>query len=507
MANEQTLLGLLHPARLRSGWVPSAWQRTPPERLNPNRSAGALKSYAAANTPPPQASTRPSEVSSATDLGEPPATVAGGTRCRFCAAPLELTVVDLGMSPLCQTIIRPEQLEQVEPFYPLHARACTRCWLVQIPEFVPPAEIFGEYAYFSAYSTSWVEHARRYVEAITGRLGLDESSFVVELASNDGYLLQHFLPKGIPVLGIDPAANVAEAALERGVPTLTEFFTLQLAEQLAAEGRQANLVVGNNVLAQIPDINDFVAGVKALLAPGGIATFEVPHIERLLERTEYDTIYHEHFSYFSLRTLAEIFAAHGLALIDVEELETHGGSVRAFFGHAAEEVGASAAVVRVLAGEEAAGLQTPEPYLRFAENVCESKRALLELLVGLRREGRQVIGYGAPGKGNTLLNYCGIGTDFLDYTVDRNPYKQGCYTPGRRIPIHPPERIAETKPDVIMILPWNLAPEISTQLAGTAAWGAQLMVPVPSATLFAPGELPPHQHQPRHGDSPIGAAR
>ena len=431
----------------------------------------------------------------------------GGTTCRFCAAPLALTVVDLGTSPLCQTIIRPEQLEQVEPFYPLHARACDRCWLVQIPEFVPPADIFGEYAYFSSYSTSWVEHARRYVETIVDRARLDEQSLVIELASNDGYLLQHFLPRGIPVLGIDPAANVSEAARERGVATLTAFFSLELAERLATDGRRANLIIGNNVLAQIPDINDFVAGVEALLAPDGIATFEVPHIQRLLERTEYDTIYHEHFSYFSLQTLREIFAAHGLALVDVEELETHGGSLRVFFAHLEDGVESSDAVGRVLASEKAAGLQTPEPYLRFAESVRESKRTLLELLVGLRRDGKQVIGYGAPGKGNTLLNYCGIGTDFLDYTVDRNPYKQGCFTPGRRIPIHPPERIAETKPDVIVILPWNLAREISEQLAETAEWGAMLMVPIPSATLFPPGELPQPGDQaqmPALGERPAG---
>jgi hypothetical protein len=414
----------------------------------------------------------------------------GASTCRFCSAPLEFGVVDLGMSPLCQTVVREEQLDEVEPFYPLHPRLCQRCWLVQIPEFVPPADIFTEYAYFSSYSTSWIEHARRYVEAITDRLGLDTQSFVVEIASNDGYLLQHFLPKGISVLGVDPAANVAEAASERGVPTLTEFFGLELAERLAREKGVADLIVGNNVLAQIPDLNDFVAGVKALLAPKGLATFEVPHLQRLLESAEYDTIYHEHFSYFSLETLAEIFGAHGLALVDVEELETHGGSIRSFYAHAEAGITPSPSVGRLLAGERTAGLRTAEPYTGFAETVRETKRGLLELLTRLRREGKHVVGYGAPGKGNTLLNYCGLRTDFLDYTVDRNPYKQGCYTPGTRIPIHAPEMIEQTKPDAIVILPWNLAREISSQLAYAAEWGAELIVPIPRAMTFAPGELP-----------------
>jgi SAM-dependent methyltransferase len=377
----------------------------------------------------------------------------------------------------------------MEPFFPLHVRVCTSCWLAQIPSFVPPDEIFEEYAYFSAYSDSWVEHSRAYVEMISGRLSLGSDSLVVELASNDGYLLQHFLPRGIPVLGIEPALNVAEAARDRDVPTLDEFFGRELAERLVAE-RPADLIVGNNVLAQVPDINDFVAGVKTLLAHGGLATFEVPHLQQLLERTEYDTIYHEHFSYFSLYTLQRIFGAHGLALVDVEELETHGGSIRTYFAHADGADPPSASVERLLRGEEEAGLRAPEPYERFAEDVRESKRALLELLIRLRREGRHVVGYGAPGKGNTLLNFCGIGTDYLDYTVDRNPYKQGCYTPGTRIPIHDPERLAQTRPDVIVILPWNLAAEISKQLAYTTDWGAQLVVPIPRATVFAPGTLP-----------------
>ena len=416
--------------------------------------------------------------------------IVGATACRFCGTRLELSVVDLGTSPLCQTVVRPNELEQFEPFYPLHVRACEQCWLLQIAEFVPPAELFTEYAYFSSYSTSWVEHARRYVEMIVERDRLGTGSFVVEIASNDGYLLQHFVADGIPALGIEPAANVAEAAIARGVPTLVEFFGLALAESLVSARRQADLVVGNNVLAQVPDLNDFVAGVKTLLAPGGTATFEVPHVARLLERIEYDTIYHEHFSYFSLCTLAEIFGAHGLTLLDVEELTSHGGSIRTFFAHAEESAVVSPTVDAVVAREEAAGLRTAKPYARFAEEVRESKRSLLELLTGLRREGKHVVGYGAPGKGNTLLNYCGIRTDFLDYTVDRNPYKQGSFTPGTRIPIHPPEQIAKTRPDAIVILPWNLAREISEQLSYTSEWGATLVLPIPRPLTFAPGETP-----------------
>jgi len=319
---------------------------------------------------------------------------------------------------------------------------------------------------------------------MTERLDLGPKSFVVELASNDGYLLQHFLPKGIPVLGVEPALNVATAAVERGVETITEFFGADLGRRLAAERGRADLVLGNNVLAQVPDINDFVAGVSELLAPDGTATFEFPHLAKLIEHLEYDTIYHEHFSYFSLQAIRSIAGAQGLDVVDVEELPSHGGSLRVFLRHDSTGDGPSAAVDDLLAREDAQGMRDPETYVRFAEGVRESKRALLELLVRLRRDGKQVVGYGAPGKGNTLLNYCGIRTDFLDYTVDRNPYKQGKHTPGTHIPIHEPEKIAETKPDVIVILPWNLAREIAAQLAYTADWGAQLVVPIPTARVL-----------------------
>jgi SAM-dependent methyltransferase len=414
----------------------------------------------------------------------------GATSCRHCESALSLSLVDLGKSPLCQTVLSEQALGEAEVFYPLHAKVCTTCWLVQIPEFVAPDGIFSEYAYFSAYSDSWVDHARRYVDMIAARLALGPDDLVVELASNDGYLLQHFLPLGIPVLGIDPARNVAEAAIARGVPTLVDFFGLELARRLADEGRRPRLILGNNVLAQVPDVNDFVAGVKALLAEGGTATFEFPHLMTLLEHLEYDTIYHEHFSYFSLIAIREIFGRQGLSVVDVEEIPTHGGSLRVFFAHSEEDPVVSAAVAALAEREDASGLRDPETYRRFESRVEMSKRVLLDLLIRARNEGKRVVGYGAPGKGNTLLNYCGIRTDLLDYTVDRNPYKQGQYTPGTHIPIHPPEMIEETRPDLILILPWNLAAEISAQLSYTADWGAQLVVPIPTATVFTPGTVP-----------------
>jgi hypothetical protein len=416
--------------------------------------------------------------------------IPGAAECRSCGAPIRLTVVDLGKSPLCERFLRPDQLDVPEPFYPLHVRACERCWLMQLPSFVPPEEIFEEYAYFSAHSTSWVEHARRFVEMISARLELGPQSFVVELASNDGYLLQHFLPLGVPVLGIDPARNVAKAAEERGVATMVEFFGGDLAHRLAAEGKLADLIIGNNVLAQVPDLNDFVAGIAILLGPEGVGSFEFPHVLRLLEGVQYDTIYHEHFSYFSLASVQAVFAAHGLAVIDVEELPSHGGSLRVYCRHASAGAGPSPEVLRLLADERAFGLTDRTAFERFGAEVRESKRALLDLLITLRREGKQVVGYGAPGKGNTLLNYCGIRTDFLDYTVDRNPYKHGRFTPGTHIPIFGPDMISATRPDTIVILPWNLTREITQQLAYTAEWGAKLVIPIPTAQMFEPGTLP-----------------
>jgi hypothetical protein len=408
-----------------------------------------------------------------------------GARCRFCATPLHFTFVDLGMSPLCQTVIRPEQRNDMEPFYPLHCYVCDECFLVQLEEYVAPADIFTEYAYFSGFSDSWLAHASNYVDMITERLGLGGSSSVVELASNDGYLLQYFVKKGIPALGIEPAANVAKAAEEKGVPTVVEFFGRELARRLVGEGKSANLILGNNVLAQVPDINSFVEGIKILLAPGGVVTIEFPHLLQLMDQNQFDTIYHEHFSYFSFHTTEKIFAAHGMKLFDVEELPTHGGSLRIYGRHADDE--SKPVTDRAIALREreiAAGLAGLDAYRKFREQVEATKRDLLEFLIEKKREGKSIIGYGAPGKGNTLLNYCGIRTDFLDYTVDRNPYKQGTGLPGTHIPVYAPEKIAETKPDYILILPWNLKDEIAAQLAYTAEWGAKLVVPIPHVKVL-----------------------
>jgi SAM-dependent methyltransferase len=406
--------------------------------------------------------------------------------CRFCRNPIRRTVVDLGMSPLCESYVEAARLDDMEPFYPLHVRICDSCFLVQLRAYVPPEEIFTEYAYFSSYSTSWLEHARRYADMISERLPLGRDKLVVELGSNDGYLLQAFVERGIPVLGIEPAGNVAEVAVERGVPTVVAFFGADTARRLAAEGRRADLLVANNVLAQVPDLNDFVAGMRLLLAPGGVATIEVPHLLRLLDRNQFDTIYHEHYSYFSLGTLQRILSAHGLTIFDVEELSTHGGSMRVYAAHAdGHGVPADDSVADLLAREDAAGLSTPEPYASFAARVEETKRRLLEVLISIKREGKSVAGYGAPGKGNTLLNYCGIRGDLVDYTVDRNPYKQGRFLPGTHIPIAHPSKIAERRPDFILILPWNLKDEIIEQLSFVRDWGARFIVPIPEVVVHA----------------------
>lgn len=406
--------------------------------------------------------------------------------CRFCGVPVSRTVVDLGMSPPCESFLTAEQLNHAEAFSPLHVRVCDACHLVQLEEYVAADEIFGgEYAYFSSYSTSWVEHARRYAEARVPELGLDADSLVVEIASNDGYLLQHFVERGIPVLGIEPADNVAEAARERGVRTHVGFFGRALAEELVAAGHRADLMAANNVLAHVPDINDFVAGFATLLAPDGVVTFEFPHLMRLIDEVQYDTIYHEHYSYLSLITVRSVLAAHGLEVFDVEEIPTHGGSLRVFAGHDGVHTTAPA-VGELIAREERAGYLTPAPYEGFGAAVEASKRALLRYLIDQREAGRTVAAYGAPGKGNTLLNYCGIRTDLVAYAVDRNPYKHGRFTPGTHIPIHPPEHLARTRPDVILILPWNLKDEIATQLAYTREWGATLVVPVPTTMEVTP---------------------
>jgi SAM-dependent methyltransferase len=388
------------------------------------------------------------------------------------------------MSPLCESYLPADHLNAMEPFYPLHVKVCEECYLVQLEEYVSPEHIFTEYAYFSSYSDTWLKHSSNYVEMISSRLGLGSRSLAVELASNDGYLLQYFVEKGIPVLGVEPAVNVAKVAEKKGVPTLVKFFGCQTAQQMVADGQAADLIIGNNVLAQVPDLNDFVGGIQILLKPGGVATLEFPHLERLMAENQYDTIYHEHFSYFSLITVEKIFAAHRLVLFDVDEIPTHGGSIRVYLRHIEDSSKpVSAAVVNLRERELAAGLDRMETYATFADQVMESKRALLELLIQLRRAGKLVAGYGAPGKGNTLLNYCGIRTDFLEFTVDRNPYKHGRFLPGTHIPIHSPEFIRQRRPDYILILPWNLKAEIVTQLDYVREWGAKFIVPIPIAQV------------------------
>ena len=405
--------------------------------------------------------------------------------CRFCGAPLRHTFVDLGMSPLCETYLRADQLNDMEPFYPLHAYVCDRCFLVQLQEYVRPEAIFSEYAYFSSYSRSWLAHAERYTEKMIAELCLTRDSRVIELASNDGYLLQYFVQRGIPALGIEPAANVAQAAIAKGVPTLLKFFGREIARELVAQQQQADLLIGNNVLAQVHDINDFVAAMKTVLAPRGVITMEFPHLMRLVAENQFDTIYHEHFSYFSLLSAARIFTAHGLTIYDVEELETHGGSLRVYACHAEDPLRPITPRVDTLrAREVAAGLEDLGYYVDFADRVRDTKHKLLDFLIAAKRAGKAITGYGAPGKGNTLLNYCGIRTDFLDYTVDRNPYKHGKFLPGTHIPIHSPERIEETRPDYVLILPWNVKDEIMDQLSYIREWGGQFVIPIPEARVI-----------------------
>jgi SAM-dependent methyltransferase len=406
--------------------------------------------------------------------------------CRFCSAPLEVSFCDLGMTPLSNAYLAADELQRMERFYPLHAYVCGKCFLVQLPEFESPEHIFSDYAYFSSYSDSWLAHARAYTEAMTRRFGLGPRSQVIEVASNDGYLLQYFVQQGVPVLGIEPAANVARAAVEKGIPTEVRFFGRDTARELAGRGVRADLLLGNNVLAHVPDVNDFVAGMKLALKSAGTITMEFPHLLRLMQQRQFDTIYHEHFSYLSFAAAERIFAAHGLTLFDVEELPTHGGSLRIYARHSedgSKPVGHRVGELR--AREEAAGLRDLGAYADFAEAVREAKRSLLEFLIAAKRQRKKVAGYGAPAKGNTLLNYCGIGPDFIDYTVDRSPHKQGRFLPGTHIPIFPPEKLRETRPDYILILPWNLKDEIVEQMAHVREWGARFVVPIPRVEVLA----------------------
>jgi 2-polyprenyl-3-methyl-5-hydroxy-6-metoxy-1,4-benzoquinol methylase len=406
--------------------------------------------------------------------------------CRSCGSSLKYTFVDLGMSPLANSYLTQEQLSSMEPFYPLHVYVCEQCLLVQLQEFSSPVEIFGAYAYFSSYSDSWLQHAQTYVDRMVDLLKLNSKSQVVEIASNDGYLLQYFVTRSVPVLGIEPAANVAQQALKKGIPTHVKFFGEKTAFELADEGKRADLLIGNNVLAHVPQLNDFVKGLKIMLKPHGMITMEFPHLMRLMQENQFDTIYHEHFSYFSFITVDQIFNKHGLTIFDVEELPTHGGSLRIYAKHAEDtSKPISKRMVDLKAREQVNGCSNLDHYLSFAVKVSETKRKLLAFLIAAKEKGKTIVGYGAPAKGNTLLNYCGIRTDFMDYTVDRSPHKQGQFLPGTRIPIYDPEVIRTTRPDYVMILPWNLKDEIMQQMAFIREWKGQFIVPIPEVKVYS----------------------
>lgn len=405
--------------------------------------------------------------------------------CRFCGAPLQHSFADLGMSPLANSYVSPEKADAMEPFYPLHAYVCSKCWLVQLQMYQTGEDIFSDYAYFSSYSDSWLAHAKAYMEKMRARFGLNASSQVIEIASNDGYLLQYFKQAGIPVLGVEPAKNVAEVAITKGIPSLVKFFGETTARELVSTGVQADLLLGNNVLAHVPGLNDFVTGMKILLKPTGVITMEFPHLQRLVNDRQFDTIYHEHFSYFSFLTVEQVFEKHGLTLFDVEELPTHGGSLRIYCRHtedSSKPVGEQ--VVALREREQGLGYAGLDLYKSFAEKVMATKRDILEFMIKAKREGKAIVGYGAPAKGNTLLNYCGIRTDMISYTVDRSPHKQGHFLPGTRIPIYGPEKISETRPDYVVILPWNLKDEIVKQMSHIREWGGKFVVLIPEVKII-----------------------
>jgi C-methyltransferase C-terminal domain/Putative zinc binding domain/Methyltransferase domain len=405
-------------------------------------------------------------------------------RCRLCSAELRHTFVDLGMSPPCESYLTASQIDAPETFYPLHVRVCENCLLVQLPAYIAPEEVFSDYAYFSSYSDSWVAHARQFVDIAATRLKLNEESFVVEVASNDGYLLQHTVARGIRSLGIEPAANIAGVARAKGIDTEVMFLGEQTGRDVAARHGQADVVVANNVFAHVPDIVDFSKGLRALVADSGRVSIEIPHLLRLIEGNEYDTIYHEHYSYLTLLTAQRVLATADLTVVDIEELPTHGGSMRIWSAPASAGVAVSPSVARVLADEAAADLDTVAGYDGFARQVAVARNDFLEFLVGCQRTGMRVAGYGAPGKGNTLLNHCGIRSDLMEFTVDRNPHKHGLFLPGTHIPIHPVERLAEARPDYVVIMPWNLRDEITAQLTYVRDWGGRFVVSLPKLEVF-----------------------
>lgn len=406
--------------------------------------------------------------------------------CRFCGSALQLSFCDLGVSPLSNAFLKAADCDGPEIFYPLHVRVCESCFLVQLPLLARPESIFTEYAYFSSYSSTWLEHCRAYAAGAVQQFRLGPDSLVVEVASNDGYLLQYFRERGIRVLGIEPAQNVADAARAKGINTLTRFFGTELAKELSAQGRRADLLVANNVLAHVPDINDFVRGIALIMKPAGIATLEFPHLLRLIQECQFDTIYHEHFSYISLTTVIEVLRAHGLKIFDVEELTTHGGSLRIYVANDGPTAPAqSERVGHIVAKEAQSGIRRVDTYAAFSRKVQEAKWSFLSFLLAARAAGKSVVAYGAAAKGNTLLNYCGVRSDLIDYVVDRNPYKQGRYLPGSRIQICPPERVFETRPGYLLMLAWNLAPEIMDQMAGIRIWGGKFVKPLPRVEVLA----------------------
>jgi 2-polyprenyl-3-methyl-5-hydroxy-6-metoxy-1,4-benzoquinol methylase len=405
--------------------------------------------------------------------------------CRFCGSKLEELVVDLGMQPLCESYVSEDQLDAMEPFYPLKTYVCGDCFLVQVLDFVSGEDIYSHYAYFSSYSDSWLRHTEDYVNMAVERFDLDSDKQVIEIASNDGYLLQYMQAKGIPVLGIEPAANVAEVAIKKDIPTVVRFFGVETATSLADDGMRADLLVGNNVLAHVPDVNDFVEGLRILLNESGVISMEVPHLASMFEHNQFDTIYQEHYSYYSLVAVSRVFEAHGLTIFDVDQISTHGGSIRIYASHSGDESHEITSAVHDLRRRELeSGFEDLSTYREFGEKVMETKRKLLSFLIQAKREGKQIVGYGAPGKGNTLLNYCGIRQDFIDYTVDRNPFKHGKYLPGTRIPVFAPDKIAETKPDYVLLLPWNLKEELLDQLEYVREWGGKFIVPIPEVEIL-----------------------
>lgn len=406
-------------------------------------------------------------------------------KCRFCGSASLHTFVDLGMSPPCESVRRPEEMDFPEVYYPLHVFVCDQCWLVQLREYIPPDEIFTEYAYFSSMSDSWLEHAKKYVEEVVPRFGLSEASQVIEIASNDGYLLKNFVTRGIPALGIEPAANVAKVAETNGIKSLVRFFGSETAQQLVSQGTQADLLLGNNVLAHVPDLNDFVGGLKILLNDEGVITMEFPHLLQLMNNNQFDTIYHEHYSYLSLLTVEQVFQHHGLRIFDVDELRSHGGSLRIYATHTACKCHEpTASLDRVIKDELNAGLNRLGSYQAFRTQIENLKLDIMTFLIDAKRRGKTVAGYGAPGKGITLLNYCGIRCDLIAYTVDRNPYKQGTFMPGTGIRIHSPDYLREQKPDYVFILPWNLKSEIIDQLSDLKDMGCKFVIPIPELTVI-----------------------